>query len=618
MLTVTGTRSVVSPTMLAERKCIVSKSMLGGRLYSLMKALCLGGATVVALPLSAQSGDAAPSRAVVQPLPPAGVEDLNIALSRLARNSRDLAALIDAGNASLQLNDIDAAIGFFGRADELSPGNPQVKVGLAGAFVRSERPIEALRLFDEAERAGASTASLAEERGLAFDLVGDPVSAQAHYARAMALRQNDELTRRMALSQAISGNRVAFEKTLYPLLERRDFAAYRTRAFALAILGEEDEAVAIVEAVMPPEPAARMTPYLRYMKRLTKAQQAAAGNLGIFPRAAQIGRDDPRIAQYVGAATRLAPAGRTADAGLAPQGQPLGPAKAGRSSARGRPDRGTGAVSPPTAVPSQIPASATVPAQVPAQAMAQPTRLASNAATVAPGPVRSELPPIQGANAVEARPGFDLAQPGSVNATAPAAPLLSESVAVVQPFPGASSQAARPQAPSLQAASLQAVAPQAVPVPAAQPLSVADAFAGFTLQSVAPTTAGAVDITALKPKREIAAKPAPKVEPKAAAKPEPPKHPSRIWVQVATGRDRKALGFDWRRISRKAPAVLGDKAKPAVKPYLAEWGQANRLLAGPYVSEKAAQTAVATLKADGIDSFTFTSSAGEEVVDLPG
>lgn len=569
------------PPIPAERICIVSKFEARNRISAAVRFLCLGGAAAFALPLAAQNGEAAQSRAVVQALPPAGVEDLNIALSRLARNSRDLNALIDAGNASLKLNDIDAAIGFFGRADELSPGNPLVKVGLAGAFVRSERPIEALRLFDEAERAGASTAALAEERGLAFDLVGDPVSAQAQYARAMSLSPNDELTRRMALSQAISGNRVAFEKTLYPLLERRDLAAYRTRAFALAILGEEDEAVAIVKAVMPPELSARMTPYLNYMNRLTKAQQAAAGNLGIFPRAAQIGRDDPRIAQYSGPGTSSSPPVRNADAGLTPQGPPLGPANADSSSTRRRPDRGTSAV----AVPAQVPGSG--------QATVQTVQLAADSAIVGPQPASSELPPVTGG----VRPGFDLARAGSTSANPPTVQLASENVAVVQQIPAAS--------------------PQTAPVPVTPSLSVADAFAGLTLQSVVPTTAGAVDITAIKPKREIAVKPAPKPEPKPAAKPEPQKHPSRIWVQVATGRDRDALAFDWRRISRKAPTVLGDKAKPAVKPYLADWGQTNRLLAGPYASEKAAQSAVAALKADGIDSFTFTSSTGEEVDDLP-
>jgi tetratricopeptide (TPR) repeat protein len=518
----------------------------------------LCGVAAFATPLSAQTSSAAESWPVVQPLPPAGAADLNQALQQLARNSRDVDALINAGNASLRLNDIDAAIGFFGRADELSPGNPRIKVGLAGAFVRSERPIEALRLFDDAERAGASTAALAEDRGLAYDLVGDPVSAQAQYASAMAVRSSDELIRRMALSQAISGDRQAFEKTLYPLMERRDFAAYRTRAFAMAILGEEDEAVAIAKAVMPREMSARMTPYLRYMQRLTKAQQAAAANLGIFPRAAQIGRDDPRIAQYSGAASS-ARSVRTADAGLAPQGQPLGPVVSDVASPRRRPGRDRSAVPTVAAAPSPSPL------------------------TSSPTLARNELPAVQPGSALAAT--IEAQRPSFKPVSAPV-----ESVAIVQQLP-------EPTAPP-------------APPPAEEPVSVADAFAGFTLTSVAPDKSGAVDISSIKPKREIAPKP----EPEPAAKVVPPKNPSRVWVQVATGRDRKALAFDWRRISRKVPDVLGSKK---VQPYVTNWGQTNRLLAGPFDDRKAAQNAVTELKADGIDSFMFVSAAGQEIEDLP-
>ena len=153
-----------------------------------LSAVSATAALVWAAPIAAQSGEAV-SRAVVQPLPPPGVGDLNEALRRLARNSADLDALIDAGNASLELNDVDAAIGFFGRAQELSPGDPRIKLGLAGAYVRSERPIDALRLFEEAERGGASTAAFAADRGLAYDLVGDNAAAQAQYRLALAAGQ---------------------------------------------------------------------------------------------------------------------------------------------------------------------------------------------------------------------------------------------------------------------------------------------------------------------------------------------------------------------------------------------------------------------------------------------
>ncbi|MFN5819597.1 MAG: hypothetical protein ACK44Y_04105, partial [Novosphingobium sp.] len=108
-----------------------------------------------------------------------------------------------------------------------------------------------------------------------------------------------ETLRRLALSQAISGDRRGMEVTLSPLLQKQDKAAWRTRAFAFAILGLATEAESIARANLPEAAAGGMVAYLRYMPRLTPAQQAAAANLGHFPRAAEIGRDDPRIAAFV-------------------------------------------------------------------------------------------------------------------------------------------------------------------------------------------------------------------------------------------------------------------------------------------------------------------------------
>ncbi|HCC27566.1 MAG TPA: SPOR domain-containing protein, partial [Erythrobacter sp.] len=117
------------------------------------------------------------------------------------------------------------------RANELSPGNPRTSVGLARAYTRSHRPIEALRLFAEAERAGVPDTRMAQDRGLAFDLVGDAASAQQLYRLALDNGAGAETVRRLALSQAISGDREAFEATLLPLLRDGDVPAFRTRAF---------------------------------------------------------------------------------------------------------------------------------------------------------------------------------------------------------------------------------------------------------------------------------------------------------------------------------------------------------------------------------------------------
>lgn len=522
---------------------------------------------------TAQTSAPVVSRPVIQPLPPAEVTKLNSALRVLARNSQNVGALIDAGNASLAVNDIDAAIGFFGRADDLSPNNPRVKIGLAAAFVRTQRPIEALALFDEAERAGTSAGDLAMDRGLAYDLVGDNAAAQRFYLQALNRKENKAARQRFSLSHAIAGNRAEFEAVLLPLLEAQDFASYRTRAFGLAILGEEDEAVAITEAVMQRDMAARIAPYLRYMPRLTKAQQAAAANLGIFPRAAQIGRDSPQIAGYIGPAE----AGRNADARLTPQGRPLGP-KPDNTSQRRRPDRGGSTVEPVRLAAAELPTNTV--GSTAAPSTSNPVVQPPPPPAPTPKPTQAPVAVAKAASSTASSSvtvrkeasGFDLAEV--------AQPVRTTSTPVVQPIP------AKP----------------------AKPESVAEAFANLALepgQASKPT--GGVDITAIKPPREVAKKPIAEKK----AKPEKPKHPRRFWVQIATGKDRSALRYDWRRINRKADGGLEGKG-----PFVTPWGQSNRLLAGPYNTSKAARNAMNSLKENDIDSFTFTSEDGQEIEKL--
>lgn len=481
--------------------------------YSTFSPMCavryaiLTGVALALAPAAASAQSVTPSvgREIVQPLPSPEIGRLNNALQRLASNPQDTDALTDAGDAALQLDDLDAAMGFFGRAQELSPNSARAKMGMAAVFLRSGHPVDSLRLFAEAEQAGALSDRVAADRGLAYDLVGSNTEAQASYRAVLASRQDDEVIRRLALSQAIAGDRKGFEATLLPLLQKRDYAAYRTRAFGLAILGQEKEAVGIITATMPADLASRIAPYLAYMPRLTRAQQAAAANLGVFPKAAEIGRDDPQIAQYAGSA---AVAARAADSRLAPAGRPL---DQGATSRRG--------ADPAPASP--------------------PSRLAS------------------------------VARQQQASATT-----------VVD-----SAQAERPLAAT----------PTAVP-------SVADAFSnlGASRPDKPQPGANAVDITRITPPREV--------KQEKPAKPAPPAHPSRIWVQLAAGRDRSALKFDWRRLERKAPDLLGK-----LTPHVVAWGQGHRLLVGPLGSDGVARDLVGALKAKGLDSLPYTSPEGQEI-----
>lgn len=133
-----------------------------------------------------------------------------------------------------------------------------------------------------------------------------------------------------------------------------------------------------------------------------------------------------------------------------------------------------------------------------------------------------------------------------------------------------------------------------------EPVELAEVFADFSqpIESVGPG-AGAVDITAIEPRRE------------APPPPPPPAHPSRQWVQVATGQDTSAFRFDWRRIRREADGLLDD-----VEVFVAPWGQTNRLLAGPFGSAREAQEMVSALAGAGVSTFRYTSSEGEEVSPL--
>lgn len=496
----------------------------------------LSGSLLAALPLVALSAALMPAaltaqdviaREVVQPLPSPEVQRLNRALVALAKSPRDRDALIEAGNAAMGVDDLEAAIGFFGRAAEVDPGYPGVALGLGGVYLRSGRAGEALVQYDRALAAGVPEQDVLTDRALTLDLVGEHSAAQTAYNRALTLDAgNDEARRRLAISHAITGNRARFEEALRPLLDRRDTAAQRARAFGLAILGDNERAAAIVEQVMPRDLAIKFVPYLAYMPRLTKPQQAAAANLGIFPRAADIGRDDPRLARFTQeerVADKLAPAGPPLDARTAP---------------------------PPTLAELVPPRSAT-----PTPAAAPP---------VAPAPAPSPAP-------------------------------------------------ARPSVSTVVAAGLPTPTPTPAPIPSAPspaPLRVEDVFADLGKAPLpdARVSGDAVDLSRITVEREAPPPPPEKPKPKEPAK---PAHPSRVWVQVATGKDLKALGFDWRRISKAGGAAL-----VPLKPHTTRWGAANRLLAGPVDSRDKAQALVKELKAKGLDSFLYVSPEGEEIQPL--
>lgn len=612
----------------------------------LLRALLAGSAAMLA-PLAAFPAQGQP---VVQPIPGEGPPTLSAALLRLGRNPRDTSALIDAGNAALAMGDTDAATGFYTRADRLMPNNAAIQAGLASARVRAEDPFGAIPLFQAAERAGPIPADRLVDRGLAYDLVSDNTAAQNYYRQAIAAGAGEEASRRLAISLAIAGDRRGAEATLAPLLERQDRAAWRVRAFILAILGREEEAVSVVRATMPAELATGVSPYLRYMRQLTPAQQAAAANLGHFPRASEIGHDDPRIAQFapprpvrvaVAESAPVEPAkGKqrrdrnrprderlTAPARLAALSHVEAPPEPTRISRATDPAMGelppvqpsqpiaTATASRLRPVPAALPSARPTPVTPPAPALAQsqtpartatPTTFATaseaNSFDLARKPAIASQTPPRPAQTASAQPAA--AQPAPVP-PAPVPPTPPQPAPASTPSPAS---AATPAAPATVTAPPPAPASTAAPAPAQpkprpkpqpKPASFSDAFADLANQrtEVAPR-AGAVDIRKITP-----ARPAP------PPPPPPPPNPSRIWVQVGVGRAESRLEYDWRKFQKDNPELFR-----ARKAWVSEWGRTNRLLVGPFETEKAADAFVAKLRKGGYDdAFTWTSPAGQVV-----
>lgn len=88
--------------------------------------------------------------------------------------------------------------------------------------------------------------------------------------------------------------------------------------------------------------------------------------------------------------------------------------------------------------------------------------------------------------------------------------------------------------------------------------------------------------------------------------------PVRVWVQVATGADERALPGTWSRLRDNHAALKGRAA--AYVPFKAT----NRLLVGPLKSAAEARVLMNALAKDGVPASTFTSEAGQEVARLGG
>ena len=125
-------------------------------------------------------------------------------------NPRDFNALIGAGQAALELGDVQAAAGFFGRAEEANPNAPQAKIGLGAAMAHMGDADGAISISTRRPGLGAQPMMHGDRPRDGEGPAGRPqAAAQADYRLAISSLGSDEARRRLALSLAIGRDRKA-------------------------------------------------------------------------------------------------------------------------------------------------------------------------------------------------------------------------------------------------------------------------------------------------------------------------------------------------------------------------------------------------------------------------
>ena len=143
---------------------------------------------------------------------------------------KSVTALMGAGRAALDLGDAQAALTFFARAEERSPRDGRIKMWIgfgAGPARAAARRAQILRRSDRARGPGGGSRRRSRPRPRHRRRSS---RAQHDYRWRFRQGRDPEVTRRLALSLAISGEREPALRLLEDQLLVRDRAAERTRA----------------------------------------------------------------------------------------------------------------------------------------------------------------------------------------------------------------------------------------------------------------------------------------------------------------------------------------------------------------------------------------------------
>ncbi|WP_333572542.1 SPOR domain-containing protein [Sphingomonas sp.] len=512
----------------------------------------------------------------------------------LAENPRDVEALLAAARLSTRLGDLTGALALLQRAESVDPSNPRIASNRAAVLVRQERPGEALRLFQRAEQQGVDVREFAADRGFAYDLLGQPLLAQRDYKVALVTRREDDVVRRYALSLGISGHRVEAERELDALLRAQDRAAWRDRAFILAMNGDVAGAEKIAGTVLPGAAGKNLLPFFRRIATLGPADRAFAVHFGeLSPTPARLAdaRMAPSLPAYAGPApvqiaqtqpSAVIPTPSTRK--TAPQPAPVQVARA-----------------------EVVPVARPVASQPAPQPVAQPTSAPRPAwqPTPVPQPSPVSRPVVQPTPAPQPE----------VRHVAPASSPLASIIANIDVPASERAPASRPIVAAPAPKPVATVRPK--PEPKRAPLTEAeDAKPAKPTPKKGARVEDEADAKPARPGAKKGAKPGDEADAKPAKgkKPEPKKpdpkkaDPERVWVQVASGANESTVDRAWKSVAAKSPKLL--KARGG---WWMPFKATNRIVTGPFKTSGEAQAFVNKLAGEGVSAFVVTSEAGQKV-----
>ena len=184
---------------------------------------------------------------------------LNVANAILAKEPRNVGAMVTQGDALTLLGHLDEAETSYAKAIAADPDSLDGKIGLGRLRLRSD-PAQAQVLFLSVLQREPRNEVALNDLGIAYDLQGEHASAQAAYRRALGADPTMRTAEvNLALSMALSGKASDAVQILQPLASDPD-ASRRIRhdlAAALAMSGDNEAAARMLSGDMTSEQVER-------------------------------------------------------------------------------------------------------------------------------------------------------------------------------------------------------------------------------------------------------------------------------------------------------------------------------------------------------------------------